>query len=575
MASMFDTNARRQLFPASPAKKKLFQDDNVHYEPFGFSTPQYHKNNDPQSDDENTTPPVERIKIPSSGPCPPTPTRPKSMQKSPTGKKVKHKLKPKRLSEQLSFSLDGHGGGDEMEAEHHMATSFSVPDLTITPADEHFESQAHKCHTEGPVTPLRVVRYKTNVNPYSPSRAPAAKEIMIPTEKETVPRFVSDFEIHQEIGKGSFSTVFLCVNRTDGWNYAVKKLVYQSEKMKDKFLKEAYALAALGHHDHLVRYYGAWEQSQSHTIYIQTEWCKGGSLRKHLPAFDQQELCRVITQVGKALSYMHIRGFPHGDVKPENVLVDTETILPTTMYKLCDLGQIGESGDGMYLAPEVLNSDCDISDPHLLGKADVFSLGMTIFELAYERAMDSPLPLRQRSQIEQQDINLPVSMYDVTFVELLRNMMQRDPQSRPSADGILRLPVLVPDYAYLLEQERIKVSQLQQRIIELEAEVHKQKVHSHHKHAHNHSFKISKHEHNSFPSHSKLHGGSNMVIDSPSLLDVSNLSHGKHSNFLEMPTSPRSLTADFGFQSAPVFPQASKTGFLNVTPAFSPGLSFT
>lgn len=70
----------------------------------------------------------------------------------------------------------------------------------------------------------------------------------------------------------------------------------------------------------------------------------------------------------------------HGDIKPDNILVDTPTVTDHTLFKLGDLGQINESGDGRYLAPELLGFNTDAPFP-VLAKADVFSLGMTIYEI--------------------------------------------------------------------------------------------------------------------------------------------------------------------------------------------------
>jgi len=137
---------------------------------------------------------------------------------------------------------------------------------------------------------------------------------------------------------------------------------------------------------------------------------------------------------------------------------DTPVIEKSTCYKLCDLGQINESGDGKYLAPEILHyEDDDIKmEPEVMAKADIFSLGMTIFELAYERGTNSPLPVKQRSQITPDDINLPLEMYDKDFVQLLRRMMQHDPNLRPSPEDVLLHPLVCSDLASRLEQEQKK-----------------------------------------------------------------------------------------------------------------------
>jgi len=428
---------------------------------------------------------VQRLTVQkrSAKPCPPTPTRPKSVARSPFSRQ---KHKSRRMSEQLSTLHVNFRAEDVLNTNvTKIASSFSVPDLRVTPAED-LRTEEEKLHvhksviTETPHTPLRVFSYKTNVNPFSPSRGhPTARgEFQIPTEKEAVPRYVSDFEQHSDIGRGSFSTVVLCLNRTDGWTYAIKKLLYQTEKMKEKFLQEAYALAALGQHPHIVRYYGSWEDKTINAIYIQCEWCKGGSLKKQpSSSWTQNTLCNVLRQISMALSYMHTKGFSHGDVKPENILVDSPEVEENSIYKICDLGQINDSGDGKYLAPEVLHyEDEELKmNPEIMSRADIFSLGISIFELAHEHATNKSFPIKQRSQITQEDIVLPGEVFDYEFVLLLQLMMHRDPSKRPTADQILRHPLVRDDLEWRLEQETNKVTELQKRLEELERELLKSK----------------------------------------------------------------------------------------------------
>ena len=63
--------------------------------------------------------------------------------------------------------------------------------------------------------------------------------------------------------------MFKARNRVDGWLYAVKqaKRAFSSPADMHNTLKEVYALAALGSHPHVVRYYSAWVEDR---LYIQT-----------------------------------------------------------------------------------------------------------------------------------------------------------------------------------------------------------------------------------------------------------------------------------------------------------------
>eukprot|EP01125_Pyxidicula_operculata_P002212 TRINITY_DN12122_c0_g1_i1.p1 TRINITY_DN12122_c0_g1~~TRINITY_DN12122_c0_g1_i1.p1 ORF type:complete len:565 (-),score=121.79 TRINITY_DN12122_c0_g1_i1:376-2070(-) len=329
---------------------------------------------------------------------------------------------------------------------------------------------------------ITVLKYKTNYNPYSPGRdqpVGSGSEIQIPTEKEAsvIPRYVSEYEPQFELGRGSFGTVVMCLNRTDGWVYAVKKLVYQNQKMRDKFLQEAYALAALGQHPNVVRYYSSWEEPTISSIYIQTEWCKGGSLKKYMKEFNfrfgQAELCRVLCHISKGLEFLHSNGFSHGDVKPDNILIDTRMIGPTTQFKLSDLGQINDSGDGKYLAPEVLAvEDQESISTSLLMRADVFSLGITLLELALITSHGNTGELYSQITQNMMNVQLNHSIFSLDFSNLLRIMMDKNPNNRPNPSSLVQHTINWDNsLSTQLIHERNQNNALKRRIAELEIEL--------------------------------------------------------------------------------------------------------
>jgi serine/threonine protein kinase len=355
--------------------------------------------------------------------------------------------------------------------------------------------------------------------------------------------------------------------------------------VRDKFLQEAYALAALGQHSHIVRYYGSWEDKTINAIYIQCEWCKGGSLKKQPSStWTQNTLCNVLRQISMALSYMHSKGFTHGDVKPENILVDSTEVEENSIYKICDLGQINDSGDGKYLAPEVLHyEDEELKmNPQIMSRADIFSLGISIFELAHEHATNKPFSLKQRSQITQEDIVLPEQVFDCEFVLLLRQMMHRDPAKRPTADQIIRHPLLRDDLEWRLEQEICKVAELQKRFEELERELLKTRKQ---RYGPSYPKRVNKFDMSDlklnlvngkvllsrtstpsvmspFPTHSKEHTKKDDVTPSQ-------IYHSQRPNVL-------SDITNFGFSPCVTLPipTGNVQTTVSPTPVFSPGLSF-
>jgi wee1-like protein kinase len=227
-----------------------------------------------------------------------------------------------------------------------------------------------------------------------------------------------------------------------------------SNLTRQNLLKEAYALAALGTHENVVRYYGSWIEDDQ--LYIKTEYCGGGSLStlfENGTVFSEYQLCEALRQVSMGLAHIHARNFVHLDIKPENIYVSESE---KRIYKIGDFGLLSnadtrrdiEEGDCRYLPKELLSTE----EAPVLTKADIFSLGCSIYELALHK----PLPKRgeEWSQVREGNFSLPPS-FSKEFEDLLKLMMHPEPGMRPSAIEMLQHPLLCS------QEEKFKLKQKQ------------------------------------------------------------------------------------------------------------------
>lgn len=282
-------------------------------------------------------------------------------------------------------------------------------------------------------------------------------------------RYESEFVELEEVGNGEFGSVFKCLHRLDGCVYAIKKSRKPMRGTQDEkqALNEVYAHAVLGQHPHVVRYYSAWAEDD-HMI-IQNEFCNEGSLadaiqrnEKEGKKFSEMELRRILLHVAEGLRYIHSQNLVHMDIKPGNIFVarvpvtalsdiaddgfDSGTEGPTeeVVYKIGDLGHVTstknpqvEEGDCRYLSKEVLREDYSN-----LPKADIFALGLTVFEAGG----GGPLPKNGDDWLAIRKGQLPsLNHCSVEFNQLLTEMIQKLPEKRPSASSLLHHPVLVPN----------------------------------------------------------------------------------------------------------------------------------
>lgn len=108
-------------------------------------------------------------------------------------------------------------------------------------------------------------------------------------------------------------------------------------------------------------------------------------LKQTQKSFSESQIRHILRDVSLGLKSLHKKNVVHLDIKPENILLSQ-----TNKYKISDLGlsriakrsrdeEINE-GDSRYLAPEMLHDYTTGVLPDLT-KADIFSLGVTIYEL--------------------------------------------------------------------------------------------------------------------------------------------------------------------------------------------------
>ena len=111
----------------------------------------------------------------------------------------------------------------------------------------------------------------------------------------------------------------------------------------------------------------------------------GGGNRSELATRSDAEyvrgVARVGVQVAEALAYAHDQGILHRDVKPGNLLLDTQGTVWVTDFGLAKADDAGElTGDGdivgtvRYMAPERFRGEAD-------PRSDVYGLGLTLYEM--------------------------------------------------------------------------------------------------------------------------------------------------------------------------------------------------
>ncbi|XP_074235093.1 wee1-like protein kinase 2 [Saimiri boliviensis] len=316
-------------------------------------------------------------------------------------------------------------------------------------------------------------------------------------ETNMASRYEKEFLEVEKIGVGEFGSVYKCIKRLDGCVYAIKRSMKTLAELSSEnlALHEVYAHAVLGHHPHVVRYYSSWVEDD-HMI-IQSEYCNGGSLQvaisentKFHNHFQEPKLKDILLQISLGLKYIHNSGMVHLDIKPSNIFICHKTqsdssgvieevaneadwfLSANVIYKIGDLGHATsiskpevEEGDSRFLANEILQEDY-----RHLPKADIFALGLTI---ALAAGAES-LPTNGAAWHHIRKGNFPDIPQELSenFSSLLKNMIQPDPEQRPSAAALASNRVLRPslgkteELQQQLNLEKFKIATLERELRE-------------------------------------------------------------------------------------------------------------
>ncbi len=138
------------------------------------------------------------------------------------------------------------------------------------------------------------------------------------------------FEIVRELGRGAFGTVYLARDPQLERSVALKLPNVRFKERaghEDRFLREARAAAGL-HHPNIVPIHDAGQLGDYY--YIAAAFIEGGTLRDILRAQGRPApatAVRLVSRLADALGYAHSQGIVHRDVKPENVLLDSQGLL--------------------------------------------------------------------------------------------------------------------------------------------------------------------------------------------------------------------------------------------------------
>jgi len=208
-------------------------------------------------------------------------------------------------------------------------------------------------------------------------------------------RQIGRYKLVRELGAGGMGRVFEAVDGRTGQSVALKLIKGRdavNESTRMRFVQEARAARELQHPNIVqIRDFG---QARG-ALYIAMEYLAGQPLAAYIPGPPTLSLRRklaVVAQCADALAYAHSRGVIHRDIKPGNILVVEGKLAKIVDFGLAELIHLPQvksrGGTPPYMSPE------QIGPRDLDGRSDIWSLGVTLFEL-----LTGHLPYRNFGEI--------------------------------------------------------------------------------------------------------------------------------------------------------------------------------
>lgn len=150
--------------------------------------------------------------------------------------------------------------------------------------------------------------------------------------------FHSQFRILQQLGKGHFATVYLCVERSTGFKFAVKKFekrMGDSQRSQTEGLQQEIAVLMSVSHPNVLCLKDTFNENDG--VYLVLELAAEGELFNLIVTkqkLSEDETRKIFIQLFQGTKYLHERNIVHRDIKPENILLTDKNL----SVKLADFG---------------------------------------------------------------------------------------------------------------------------------------------------------------------------------------------------------------------------------------------
>ncbi|MBE0601299.1 MAG: Stk1 family PASTA domain-containing Ser/Thr kinase [Firmicutes bacterium] len=263
--------------------------------------------------------------------------------------------------------------------------------------------------------------------------------------------FAERYKLVDFLGQGGMSLVYRAIDVRTGHNVAIKilKSEYNNDvEFLERFQREAHAAGRMSHHN-IVNLLDVGTEGDFR--YLVLEYISGNTLKdiiKEKGALNPNTAIQITIRILSALQHAHENGIIHRDIKPQNVLVNTNGHI-----KVADFGIARITNTKTISKKDMVIGSVHYSSPEqargniVQATSDIYSAGIVIYEMLTGRVPfigDNPVTVAMQQvnaappPIRDLNPSVPPAIASVVMKALEKSPQRRFQSAREMADALLK-----------------------------------------------------------------------------------------------------------------------------------------